>query len=154
MSDYIMDLRRIVGHRLLLSPGASVLVEDGEGRVLLEKRHDDGRWGYAGGAVEPDEVVEDAARRELREETGLEAGALEFFGVYSGPDNHFYYPNGDEVSYVEVVYVCRDWSGALCPQPGEVDELRFFSADALPPEVTPTNRRALRDWAEKKLRKE
>ena len=57
MSDYIMDLRRIVGHRLLLSPGASVLVEDGEGRVLLEKRHDDGLWGYAGGAVEPDEVV-------------------------------------------------------------------------------------------------
>ncbi len=153
MSDYIMDLRRIVGHRLLLSPGASVLVEDAEGRVLLEKRHDDGRWGYAGGAVEPDEYVEDAAKRELLEETGLRADKLEFFGVYSGPDNHFYYPNGDEVSYVEVVFVCRDWSGELRPQPGEVDELRFFPADALPEDVTPTNRRALRDWAEKIIRK-
>ena len=71
MSGYIMDLRKIVGHRPLLQVGASVIVEDAQGRILLQKRADNHCWGYAGGSVELDEVVEEAARRELREETGL-----------------------------------------------------------------------------------
>ena len=54
-------------------------------------------------------------------------------------------------SGVEIVYTCRDYSGELRPQPDEVDELRWFAADALPDEFSPTVRRQLRDWAEKKL---
>ena len=45
MSDYIMELRKIVGHRPLLSPGAGVILEDAEGRVLLELRHEMVRTG-------------------------------------------------------------------------------------------------------------
>ena len=152
MSDYIMDLRKIVGHRPLLSPGASVILEDAEGRTLLELRHDNRCWGYAGGAVEMDEVVEDAARRELFEETGLVAGKLELYGVFSGPESHFYYPNGDEVSYVEIVYICRDWSGELRAQPSEVDELRWFAAGELPEDLSPPTARVIRQWAAEKLK--
>ena len=96
MSNYIMDLRKLVGHRPLLQVGASVIVEDAEGRILLQLRSDNRCWGYAGGSVELDEVVEDAAKRELLEETGLTAHRLEFFGVFSGPDTHYVYPNGRE----------------------------------------------------------
>ena len=103
MPNYIMDLRRLVGHRPLLMPAASVILEDEEGRVLLQLRADNGLWCYHGGAVELDEVVEDAARRELREETGLESERLELLGVYSGPELHFSYPNGDEVSVIDHV---------------------------------------------------
>ncbi|MBS4968787.1 MAG: NUDIX domain-containing protein [Lachnospiraceae bacterium] len=101
MSDYIMDLRKIVGHRPLLQVGASVIVEDEKGRILLQKRSDNHCWGYAGGSVELDETVEDAAKRELFEETGLTAEHLELFGVFSGKDLHYVYPNGDEVSNID-----------------------------------------------------
>lgn len=86
MSDYIMDLRKIVGHRPLLQVGASVIVEDEKGRILLQKRSDNHYWGYAGGSIELDENVEDAAKRELFEETGLTAERLELFGIFSGKD--------------------------------------------------------------------
>ena len=66
MSSYIMDLRKIVGHRPLLQVGASVIVEDAQGRILLQLRKDNYLWGYAGGSVELDEVVEEAARVYLR----------------------------------------------------------------------------------------
>ena len=150
MSDYIMDLRKIVGHRPLLQSGASVLLEDGEGRILLQKRGDCHQWGYHGGSVELDEVVEEAARRELWEETGLTAHTLTLFGVFSGPEMHFVYPNGDEVSNIDHVYLCTDWSGTPRPQPGEVEELRFFRWDELPEDIAPMNVLALRAWQEQK----
>lgn len=136
MSNYIMDLRKIVGHRPLLMVGASVIVEDPQGRVLLQLRSDNHCWGYAGGAVELDEDVESAAKRELLEETGLIANELTLFGVFSGKDCHHVYPNGDEVSIVELVYICRSYHGILKCQDGEVEALRFFDIDHIPPNIS------------------
>jgi len=150
MSEYILDLRKIVGHRPLLQVGASVIVENELGEVLLQLRADNHCWGYAGGSVEPDEVVEDAARRELYEETGLIAREMELFGVFSGPDTHYIYPNGDEVSNVDIVYLCKVYEGQLTCQEGEVEALRFFPADALPENLSPPIRKPLLDWAKRK----
>lgn len=150
MSEYIMDLRKLVGHRPLLQVGASVIVENEKGHVLLQKRADNHCWGYAGGSVELDEVVEDAARRELFEETGLIARELELFGVFSGKDTHYIYPNGDEVSNVDIVYLCRKYDGTLKRQEAEVEELRFFPANALPENLSPPIRRPLLQWAASK----
>lgn len=147
MSEYILELRKIVGHRPLLQVGASVIVENASGEVLLQKRADNHCWGYAGGSVELDEVVEDAARRELFEETGLIAREMELFGVFSGKDTHYIYPNGDEVSNVDIVYLCRSYEGSLKCQAGEVEALRFFSPDALPEELSPPIRVPLLQWA-------
>ena len=52
MGDYIMDMRRRVGHIPLMQCGASVIVENDRGEVLLQLRTDNGEWGYPGGAVE------------------------------------------------------------------------------------------------------
>lgn len=147
MSEYIMDLRKIVGHPPLLQVGASVIVENGKGEVLLQKRADNHCWGYAGGSVELDEVVEDAARRELYEETGLIALEMELFGVFSSKDTHYIYPNGDEVSNVDIVYLCKVYEGTLKCQKEEVEELRFFPADALPEDLSPPIRKPLLKWA-------
>lgn len=150
MSGYIMDLRKIVGHRPLLQVGAGVIVENEKGEVLLQKRADNHCWGYAGGSVELDEVVEDAAKRELYEETGLIAREIELFGVFSGPDTHYVYPNGDEVSNVDIVFLCRNYEGTLRCQEGEVEQLRFFPADALPEKLSPPIRKPLLSWAQSK----
>ena len=146
MSNYIMDLRSIVGHRTLLQVGAGIIVVDSENRILLQKRADNHCWGYAGGSIELDEVVEDAAKRELFEETGLIAEELELFGVFSGKELHYIYPNGDEVSNIDIVYVCRRFSGTLRCQRDEVEELRFFRMDEIPDNISKPVQISLTQW--------
>lgn len=151
---YIMDLRKLVGHHTLLQVGASVILEDSEGRVLLQKRTDNHCWGYPGGSTELDERVEDAAARELLEETGLKANQLELFGVFSGPELHYVYPNGDEVSNIDVVFLCRDYAGTLHCQQEESEELRFFAPGQLPENLSPPIVIPLKTWERKRLGKE
>ena len=71
MSDYILDMRKIVGHRTILQCAASVIIINEEGKLLLGRRTDNHTWCYAGGSTEIDETVEDCAKRELFEEMGL-----------------------------------------------------------------------------------
>ncbi len=152
MGEYIMDMRKRVGPIPLMQCGASVIVLDGQNRLLLQRRKDNGMWGYAGGAVDLYERVEDAAARELREETGLIADQLELLGVFSGPELRYTYPNGDQVSIVDIVYLCRKYHGQLRPQPEEVTELAFFSPNRLPDNLFTTQLPAL-DAVRKLLKK-
>ena len=130
MSSYILDLRKLVGHRTLIQCAASIIVIDENDRILLGKRTDNNMWGYSGGSVEIDEKVEDCAIRELEEETGLIADELEFFCINSGPEAHYIYPNGDEVSNIEIVFLCRKYHGTL-KDSDEMKELRFFSPNKI-----------------------
>lgn len=152
MANYIMELRKLVGKRCLLQVGASVIVEDKKGRILLGLRSDNGCWSYPGGSVELDEAVEDAAKRELMEETGLTAHSLTLFGVFSGKDTHYIYPNGDEVSNVEIVYLCREYAGVCKPQAGEMEKLAFFAAEDIPLNLSPPIKKQILLWAENKRR--
>ena len=71
---------------------------DAKGRVLLIRRGHPpfkGRWALPGGFVGLEETVEDACRRELLEETGLEARKLTLVGAYSAPGRD---PRGPTVS--------------------------------------------------------
>ena len=150
MSDYIKDLRKIVGHRTIMHCTASVICIDEQGRLLLGRRTDNHLWGYAGGAIEIDEKVEDTARRELLEETGLTADELEFFYINSGPETHYIYPNGDEVSNIEIVYLCRKYHGTLNRQKTEIEELRFFDPEEITPDmISPPIRPVFREFFER-----
>lgn len=148
MSGYIKNMRKLVGHAPILQCGASVIVENEKGEVLLQLRKDNLCWGYAGGSVELDEVVEEAAARELFEETGLVAKSLELFGVFSGVDMHYIYPNGDEVSNVDIVFICREYSGEMKLQPEEVLELKFFSLGSIPDNISPPIVRVVQKYIE------
>lgn len=146
MGEYMMDMRGRVGHIPLIQCGASVIVENEKGEILLQRRTDNGLWAYSGGAVELYEQVEDAARRELWEETGLEAHSLELLGVFSGEELRYTYPNGDQVSNIDVVYLCRKYTGTLKCQRGEVEALAFFDPSALPAPLFPTQLPAIRAY--------
>ena len=134
--DYILQLRQYIGHRPILMVGAAILVLDERDRLLMMKRSDSGRWGPPGGATEPGEVVEEAAKRETFEETNLQIGEMSLFGMFSGPELYYKYPNGDEVYNVIIVYLSHDWRGEVKLN-GEHTEWKWFAADEIPDDVSP-----------------
>lgn len=53
MTSYIRELRRLVGSRPLIACGACVVLQDSEGRILLQYRADNGTWGCRGAVRRP-----------------------------------------------------------------------------------------------------
>ncbi|MBI2561507.1 MAG: NUDIX domain-containing protein [candidate division NC10 bacterium] len=68
-----------------LRPGVAAIISNGEGKILLQRRSDNGLWGLPGGSVEIGESVRDAIIREVQEETGLTVEVVRLIGVYSDP---------------------------------------------------------------------
>lgn len=98
-----------------------VVVRNGE--ILLVRRAiPEGRlmWQFPGGTVEPGETLEDAAKREVSEETGLSVGELRLLGQRVHPDT------GRRVHYFAGTPVGVDLSVSL--NPGELSEGRFVKA--------------------------
>lgn len=136
MAEYISDIRKKIGHDRLLVAGTGIFVYK-DGKVLLQKRRDNLSWAIHGGCVEIGEAVEDAAKRELWEETGLIANTLELFGVFSGEDMMYTYPNGDQVYVVSTIYICRDFSGEPKLETDETVGLEWFDVDNIPEDISP-----------------
>jgi 8-oxo-dGTP pyrophosphatase MutT (NUDIX family) len=141
---YIEELRAIVGPRPLILVGSLVIIKDECGRILLQKRkHPYGYWGLPGGLMELGESTEETARREVREETGLELGALKMVDVISGAENFVRASNGDEFYMVTVVYETDEFFGQLQMDESESLEIRFFQADKWPEQIVKSHKRIL-----------
>ncbi len=146
--DYIRNIREHIGHDLVMTVGCGVLVEDDEGRVLLQKRSDTGEWCIPGGGMEPVETFEETAIRELREEVGIEVSELTLFGIYSGEKRVIRYPNEDVVYSLSVIFKTKKYSGNISDDDSEVLEHRFFRKDEVPTDLFPCDSRAILDWVE------
>ncbi len=93
--------------------GVGALVFDGGNILLVERAKEPlkGYWSLPGGIVEVGEKLEDAIRREVREETSLEIEPLSMFEVFERimPDTD----GRPEYHYVLIDYLCRVVGGRL-----------------------------------------
>lgn len=105
-----------------------VVIETAGGIVLVRRRNPPHGWALPGGFVDPGESVATAARREAREETGMDVELTDLLGVYSDPARD---PRG--IFTVSTVFIGR---AAGEPRGGDdAAEARVFPPDAVPPDV-------------------
>jgi 8-oxo-dGTP diphosphatase len=122
--------------------GAGTLVES-DGRVVLVRRRVAPQadfWSLPSGYVEADELAEEAAVRETKEETGLEVEVDNLLGVYSF--------GREPQTGVLILYSAHTVGGELCAG-DDAQEVRTFAPDELPPDeqiAFRTHRQALHDW--------
>jgi NAD+ diphosphatase len=118
-----------------LSPAIIVAVERGDEILLARSPHfPAGIYSVLAGFVDPGESVEDAVRREVMEEVGLEIENVRYFSSQPWP-----YPNSLMLGF-QADYV----SGEVTPQPGEIEDAAFYRCDAMP--RTFPGRRSISQW--------
>jgi len=126
---YLRDLRRHVGHAMLMVPSVSAVVRDEAGRMLLGRRSDTREWSLLAGIVDPGEQPADAIVREIREESAVEVRVDGLAGVALHPMT---YPNGDECQFLNVWFRCTAIGGDARVNDDELLGVRWFAVQALP----------------------
>lgn len=141
---YLGRLRAVVGDRLVLMPGARIVIEDAQGRILLQERSDFRLWGVPGGNAEEGESLTSIIVREAEEETGLLVRDPRPFGFASDPAfETITYPNGHRCQYFVMMFYTRDFVGEARVADDESCAVGWFSPDQLPQAMLPSMRRTI-----------
>jgi molybdenum cofactor cytidylyltransferase len=117
---------------------AALTLIEWEDGILLGKRRENpgnGRWSFPSGFVDRGEAVEDAARRETKEETGLDVELTGLVGVYSATGNP-----------VIVVAYAAEVRGGTLRADDDLEELRSFDPNDLPEMAFAHDTRIVHDW--------
>ena len=140
--------RPLTGMPDRLGVGANAIIFDGDDRVLLEKRSDNGFWGLPGGHAEIGESVQDAVVREVLEETGLTVEVTRLVGIYSQAENFcvVQYPDGNSAHMLSAVFECTPTGGQLQISEESTD-LRYHPVESLPEQMVLSHKIRIEDAA-------
>ena len=137
--DYIHELRQQIGPRKIILNAATTIIEK-DGKILFQRRTDNGKWGLIGGLMEINETFQETALREVREETGLEVRLDSFLGIFH--NHNMVWSSGDQAHVVTAFFTASIVSGT--PRIDEESyELRFFSREEMPEPYAEDHRAAL-----------
>lgn len=128
------------GGHFLYCPKLTVdmIVRNGDSILLIERLNKPHGWALPGGFVDYGETVEDAARRELYEETGIKADQIKLMGVYSDPARD---KRGHNVS---VIYTTTTNSE---PKAGDdAKNAQFFTIRDLPDDIVFDHKKIINDY--------
>lgn len=149
---YIEEIRALVGHRPLILVGSTVIVTNETGQILLQqRRHPHGVWGLPGGLMELGESVEETARREVLEETGLHVGSLNLIGVFSGAQYFVKAGNGDEFYVVTTAFHTADFNGTIQVDSDESIGISFFDIASLPTPMVGSHQKMIKEYVNRNL---
>ncbi len=131
VADKSTDLKRGVDY---IGVTVNFLVHDGNGKILLHKRSqncrdEQGKWDIGGGAVEFGETLDDAVRRELKEELCVEP--IELFAAQHYDAHRI--NNGVPTHWIAITYIARvNPDNVKIGEPHKIDDIGWFTKDALP----------------------
>ena len=108
-----------------------------DGKVWLIRQTYMPGWFMPGGGLKKGETLDEAARREAREETGAEVGEVTLMGAYS----HF----SDWKSDHNIVFLSSDFKFNSKPD-AEIAEVRAFALNELPDDLWPGHRRRIEEY--------
>jgi 8-oxo-dGTP pyrophosphatase MutT (NUDIX family) len=127
--DFILELRRKIGHDLLWLPGVTAVVRRGD-ELLMVQRADNRQWTPVTGIVDPGEEPAVAARREALEETGVEIRVDRL--AMTSVSGEYRYANGDHAIYLDLTFACSWVAGEPYVGDDESVDARWWPLDGLP----------------------
>lgn len=140
-----MELRGLIGNRLLLLPSVAAVIRNSEGELLLQEKASGEGWSLPAGAIEPGETPQEAVTREVMEETGYTVSSTSILGVFGGKEFRYTYPNGHQVEYVVTLFKCEVMPARGSWTDNETRSLQYFAKNDMPPLALPYPLSALFD---------
>ncbi|WP_017582914.1 NUDIX hydrolase [Nocardiopsis valliformis] len=127
-TEYYDDPAAPVPNSLVVAASAAVF--DDSGRLLLQRRTDNGLWAMPGGGMEIDESLPEAAVREVREETGFDVQVTGLIGTYTDARHVIAYSDGEVRRQFNICFRAVLVGGELRVS-GESHEVRWFTSAEL-----------------------
>jgi 8-oxo-dGTP diphosphatase len=131
VADNVVDSRRGIDY---IGVTVNFVVHDGKGNILLQKRSqncrdEQGRWDVGGGALEFGEKLEDAVRREVKEELMVDVDDITFLKTYEALRDN----NGTPTHWMAFVHAVKvDPKKIKIGEPNKIDEIGWFTSKNLP----------------------
>ncbi|MFF7737284.1 NUDIX domain-containing protein [Streptomyces sp. NPDC007984] len=129
-----------------LVPAASAVVVDDAGRILLQRRRDNGMWALPGGVMHIGESLPECAVRETREETGFDVEVIGIVGTYTNPRHVFAYDDGEVRQEFSICFLARPVAGQLAVSEESTDVRWFDPAEVDGLSMVAGVRKRVTDW--------